>query len=93
MRIETKDNNEKSKEFLWKRSNNLAHLVSQRLTNAAQSIMKPVIASTPPNQTEIQWMMENETAKSKGIDKELIILENFHRQQSIKIKTNLRVLK
>lgn len=54
MRIETKDNNEKSKEFLWKRSNNLAHLVSQRLTNAAQSIMKPVIASTPPNQTEIQ---------------------------------------
>lgn len=51
MRVETPDDNDKTREFLWKRSSNLAHLVSQKITNAAKSFMKPVIASSIQNQT------------------------------------------
>lgn len=39
MRIQTSNDNEKTAEFLWKRSANLAHLVSQKLTNAARSLL------------------------------------------------------
>lgn len=51
MRVETPDDNDRTREFLWKRSSNLAHLVSQKLTIAAKSFMKPVVHSSTQNQT------------------------------------------
>lgn len=51
MRVETPDDNDKTREFLWKRSSNLAHLVSQKLMNAAKSLLKPVVESSTQHQT------------------------------------------
>lgn len=51
MRVETPDNNNKTKDFLLKRSSDLVNLVSQKLTDAAKSFMKPVIELSAQNQT------------------------------------------
>lgn len=52
MRIDTHDDSDKTREFIWKKSSNLAFLVSQKLSNAAKSMLNPV-DDVAQNQTSI----------------------------------------
>jgi hypothetical protein len=39
--IQSKDNHDKTREYLWKRSSHIAHLVSEKLSTAARAMLKP----------------------------------------------------
>lgn len=41
VRVESADDHEKTKEFMWRRSPHIASLVSQKLASAARSMLKP----------------------------------------------------
>ncbi|XP_011498190.1 PREDICTED: nucleolin-like [Ceratosolen solmsi marchali] len=41
MRIESADDHDRTREFVWKRSSHIAHLVSQKLSSATRSMLQP----------------------------------------------------
>lgn len=41
MQIESGDEGDKTREYIWKKSSHLATLVSQKLMNASKSMLKP----------------------------------------------------
>ncbi|KAL7288033.1 hypothetical protein TKK_0017829 [Trichogramma kaykai] len=49
MRIESSDDHDRTREFVWERSARIAHLVSQKLSSATRSMLRP-----PPRQQQQQ---------------------------------------
>ncbi|KAJ4432764.1 hypothetical protein ANN_21403, partial [Periplaneta americana] len=41
VRVESSDDHDKTREYVWKRSSHIAHVVSQKLTNATKSMLQP----------------------------------------------------
>jgi len=48
LQVDSADDHDKTREYVWKRSNMIAHLVSQKLTFAAKSMLTPAAPSPPP---------------------------------------------
>lgn len=42
MRVDSADDHEKTKEFIWKRSSHIANVVSKKLETAAKSMLQPI---------------------------------------------------
>uniref|UniRef100_A0A336MC56 CSON014869 protein n=1 Tax=Culicoides sonorensis TaxID=179676 RepID=A0A336MC56_CULSO len=49
VRVDTPDNHDRTREYVWKRSSNIAPLVSQKLTSAVRSMLRP-----PPKNKTLQ---------------------------------------
>ncbi|KAG8264126.1 hypothetical protein J6590_017143 [Homalodisca vitripennis] len=47
VRVDSTDDHDRTREFVWRRSSTIAHLVSQKLLTATRSMLKP-----PPNQQQ-----------------------------------------
>ncbi|CAH1965806.1 unnamed protein product [Acanthoscelides obtectus] len=45
VRIDSPDDHDKTREFLWKRSAHIASMVSSKLANAARSMLKPPLTN------------------------------------------------
>nr|XP_023015584.1 uncharacterized protein LOC111505071 [Leptinotarsa decemlineata] len=41
VRVDSADNHDKTREYMWKRSSRIASLVSQKLSSAARSMLRP----------------------------------------------------
>ncbi|CAG2062698.1 unnamed protein product [Timema podura] len=41
VRVESADDHDKTSEYVWRRSSNIARVVSQKLTNATRSMLQP----------------------------------------------------
>ncbi|EFN70842.1 hypothetical protein EAG_02515 [Camponotus floridanus] len=41
VRVESQDDHDRTREFVWKRSSHIAHLVSQKLSSATRSMLRP----------------------------------------------------
>lgn len=48
VRVESADDHDRTREFVWRRSSHIAHLVSQKLSSATRSMLRP-----PPIQPAI----------------------------------------
>ncbi|KAL1116004.1 hypothetical protein AAG570_005499, partial [Ranatra chinensis] len=47
VRVETPDDNDRTREFVWRKSSHIAHMVSQKLMTAARSLLKPPPSPAP----------------------------------------------
>ncbi|KAI5698952.1 hypothetical protein M8J75_014313 [Diaphorina citri] len=47
VRVDSQDDHDSTREFLWKRSSHIAHLVTEKLTSAARSLLQPIPSNTP----------------------------------------------
>lgn len=41
VRVESSDDHDRTREFVWRRSSTIAHLVSQKLLSATRSMLQP----------------------------------------------------
>ncbi|XP_063240889.1 clumping factor A-like [Bacillus rossius redtenbacheri] len=46
VRVESMDDHDKTREYIWRRSSNIARVVSQKLTNATRSMLQPPPVTT-----------------------------------------------
>lgn len=46
VRVDSQDEHDSTREFLWKRSSHIAHLVTEKLTSAARSLLQPLPSHT-----------------------------------------------
>ncbi|XP_033213374.1 nucleolin-like [Belonocnema kinseyi] len=47
VRVESADDHDRTREFVWKRSSHIAHLVSQKLSSATRSMLRPPPVPVP----------------------------------------------
>lgn len=50
LQVDSPEDHDKTREYVWRRSNMIAHLVSQKLTFAAKSMLQP----PPPQKTAVK---------------------------------------
>lgn len=54
VRVDSPDEHDRTREFIWKRSSHIAHLVSQKLASATRSMLKPSVKSRALLQSQTQ---------------------------------------
>lgn len=50
LRVDTPDDHDETREFVWRRSSHIAEIVSQKLTKAARSLLEPPATAQPAKQ-------------------------------------------
>jgi methylglutaconyl-CoA hydratase len=55
VRVESSDDHDKTREYVWKRSSHIDHVVSQKLTNATKSMLQP---PPIPSSGIIAWLAD-----------------------------------